>query len=181
MISLFFVLRGSRTNRTLIRATGEDHFLLIILAQLKLFCQQNMGKQKLREAIFSVRSSRRFFSSPLCGPKNAVNFLDREGQKRGATHSPRQERFPLYVAKQCQRCKNATLCQRVTETPCHIPTVDFYFYVYFCSTIATQDSICAASQPVFGLPCAFLKLVNGFVYWTTFKPNNGPICSPSFI
>ena len=38
MISLFFVLRGSRTNRTLIRATGEDHFLLIILAQLKLFC-----------------------------------------------------------------------------------------------------------------------------------------------
>ena len=79
------------------------------------------------------------------------------GQKRGATPSPRQSVLPLYVAKQCQRCKNVTLCQRVTETPCHIPTVDFYFYVYFCSTIATQDSICAASQPVFGLHCAFFK------------------------
>ena len=58
-----------------------------------------------------------FFSSPLCGPKNAVNFWTMMGQKRGATHGPRQERFPLYVAKRCQRCKNVTLCQRVTETP----------------------------------------------------------------
>lgn len=33
-------------------------------------------------------------------------------------------------------------------------------------------------SPLFGLPCAFFKLVNGFIYWTTFKPNNGPIYSP---
>ena len=93
MISLFFVLRGSRTNRTLIRATGEDLFLLMILAQLKSFCQQKMGKQKLREAIFSVRCSRRFFSRPLCGSKNAVNFLDHDGAKKGCNPSSPQERF----------------------------------------------------------------------------------------
>lgn len=46
--SSLFCLRGSRTNRTLVRA---------------------MGKQKLREAIFSVRSSRRFFRGHFCGPK----------------------------------------------------------------------------------------------------------------
>ena len=80
---------------------------------------------------FRCVCSRRFFSSPLCGPKNAVNFLDREGQKRGATRGPRQERFPLYATQWCQRCKNVTLCQRVTETPCYIPTVDYYFYVCF--------------------------------------------------
>ena len=149
MISLFFVLRGSRTNRTLIRATGEDHFLLIILAKLKLFFQQKMGKQKLREAIFSVRWFAPIFSRPLLWAEKAVNFLNRKGQKRGATHSPRRSVFPLYVAKRCQKCKNVTLCQRVTETPCHIPTVDFYFYVYFYSTIATQNSDSAASQPAF--------------------------------
>lgn len=44
MISLFFVLRGSRTNRTLIRATGEDHFLLIILAKLKLSAKNGQAK-----------------------------------------------------------------------------------------------------------------------------------------
>ena len=44
-----------------------------------------MGKQKLQWAIFSVRYSRRFFRDHKSGPKNAVNFLNREGQKRGAT------------------------------------------------------------------------------------------------
>lgn len=50
-----------------------------------------------------------FFRDHKSGPKNAVNFLDLEGQKRGATHGPRQSVLPLYVAKQCQRCKNVTL------------------------------------------------------------------------
>lgn len=104
-----------------------------------------MGKQKIASRNFLGALFAPIFSRPLLWTEKAVNFLNREGQKRGATHSPRQERFPLYVAQRCQRCKNVTLCQRVTETPCHIPTVDFYFYVYFCSTIATQDSICAAS------------------------------------
>ena len=57
------------------------------------------------------------FSRPLLWAEKAVNFLNREGQKRGATRSPRQERFPLYATQWCQRCKNVTLCQRVTETP----------------------------------------------------------------
>lgn len=33
-----------------------------------------MGKQKLREAIFSVRSSRRFFRGHFCGPKKQWIF-----------------------------------------------------------------------------------------------------------
>ena len=75
-----------------------------------------MGKQKLREAIFRcvVRAD---FSRPLLWAEKAVNFLNREGQKRGATHSPRQSVLVLYVAQQCQNYKNVTLCQRVTETP----------------------------------------------------------------
>lgn len=38
--SSLFCLRGSRTNRMLVRATGEDHSFAnkIILAKLKLFC-----------------------------------------------------------------------------------------------------------------------------------------------
>ena len=73
--SLFFCLRGSRTNRTLIRAKGEDHFLLIILTQLKLFCWQKMGKQKLLEAIFSVRLfAPIFFESTLWAEKRSEFF-----------------------------------------------------------------------------------------------------------
>jgi len=85
------------------------------------------------------------FSRPLLWAEKAVNFLNREGQKRGATRSPRQERFPLYATQWCQRCKNVTLCQRVTETPRDIPTVDYDFYVCFQSTISTQFSDSAAS------------------------------------
>lgn len=181
MISLFFVLRGSRTNRTLIRATGEDHFLLIILAKLKLFFQQKMGKQKLREAIFSVRWFAPIFSRPLLWAEKAVNFLNRKGQKRGATHSPRRSVFPLYVAKRCQRCKNVTLCQRVTETPAKSRLQIIIFTSVFNRQQRRRIAMALRLSPFFGLPCAFLKLVNGFVYWTTFKPNNGPICSPFFI
>ena len=51
-----------------------------------------MGKQKLREAIFRcvVRAD---FSSPLSGPKNAVNFLDHDGPKKGCNPWPSAERF----------------------------------------------------------------------------------------
>lgn len=33
------------------------------------------------------------FSSPLCGPKNAVNFLDHDGPKKGCNPWPSAERF----------------------------------------------------------------------------------------
>ena len=90
--SLFFVcaVRGQIARWFVRRAKT---ILLIILATLKLFCQQKMGKQKLQWAIFSVRCSRRFFSRPLCGPKNAVNFLDLEGSKKGCNPWPSAERF----------------------------------------------------------------------------------------
>ena len=51
-----------------------------------------MGKQKLRGAIFRC-GARADFSRPLLWAEKAVNFLNREGQKRGATHGPPQERF----------------------------------------------------------------------------------------
>ena len=77
-----------------------------------------MGKQKLQGAIFSVRCSRRFFSRPQkWAEKRSEFFWAMMGQKRGATQVLRRSVLPLYVAKQCQRCKNVTLCQRVTETP----------------------------------------------------------------
>lgn len=110
-----FCLRGSRTNRTLIRATGEDHFLLMILEQLKSSAKN--GQAKIAWSNFSVRCSHRFFRGHKSGSKNAVNFLDHDGPKKGCNPALRRSVLPLYVAKRCQRCKNVTLCQRVTETP----------------------------------------------------------------
>ena len=144
MISLFFVcaVRGQiarwfvRRAKTIFADNFSDAEIILLAKD---------GQAKIAGGNFFGALFAPIFSRPLLWAEKAVNFLNREGQKRGATRSPRQERFPLYATQWCQRCKNVTLCQRVTETPCHIPTVDFYFYVYFCSTIATQDSICAAS------------------------------------
>ena len=36
-----------------------------------------------------------FFSSPLCGPKNAVNFLDHDGPKKGCNPQPSAGAFYL--------------------------------------------------------------------------------------
>ena len=58
MISLF-CLRGSRTNRTLIRANNAPIF----------------------------------FRDHKSGPKNAVNFLDHDGPKKGCNPQPSAERF----------------------------------------------------------------------------------------
>ncbi len=66
--SLFFCLRSSRTNRTLIRAISEDHFADNFSAA-EIILLAKMGKQKLLGAIFSVRLFAPIFSSPLCGPK----------------------------------------------------------------------------------------------------------------
>lgn len=144
MISLFFVcaVRGQIARWFVRRAKTifADNFSDAEIILLAKYGQAKIAGGNFFGALFAP-----IFSRPLLWAEKAVNFLNREGQKRGATRSPRQERFPLYATQWCQRCKNVTLCQRVTETPCHIPTVDFYFYVYFCSTIATQDSICAAS------------------------------------
>lgn len=56
------------------------------------------------------------------------------GQKRGATHGPRQSVLVLYVAQQCQNYKNVTLCQRVTETLLD-PRKIFLFSTDYISTI----------------------------------------------
>jgi hypothetical protein len=101
-----FCLRGSRTNRTLIRATGEDHILLT-----------KYGQAKIAWSNFSVRCSHRFFRGHKSGSKNAVNFLDHDGPKKGCNPALRRSVLPLYATQWCQRCKNVTLCQRVTETP----------------------------------------------------------------
>lgn len=144
MISLFFVcaVRG-QIARWIVRKAKTifaDNF-----SDAEIILLAKYGQAKIAWSNFSVRCSHRFFRGHKSGSKNAVNFLDHDGPKKGCNPALRRSVLPLYATQWCQRCKNVTLCQRVTETPCHIPTVDFYFYVYFCSTIATQDSICAAS------------------------------------
>ena len=91
--SSLFCLRGSRTNRTLVRATGEDHSFADNFSAAEIILLAKMGKQKLLHAIFSVRCSRRFFRDHKSGPKNAVNFLDHDGAKKGCNPSSPQERF----------------------------------------------------------------------------------------
>lgn len=91
MISLFFCLRESRTNRTLVRATGEDHSFADDFSAAEIISKRWASKN-CRGQFFQcvVRAD---FSRPLLWAEKAVNFLNREGQKRGATHSPRQSVF----------------------------------------------------------------------------------------
>ena len=81
------------------------------------------------------------------------------GQKRGATQVLRRSVLPLYVAKQCQRCKNVTLCQRVTETPAKSRLQIIIFTSVFNRQQRRRIAIALRLSPFFGLPCAFLKLV----------------------
>ena len=160
--SLFFVcaVRGQIARWFVRRA--KTIFLLIILAQLKLSAK--MGKQKITSRNFFSALFAPIFSRPLLWTEKAVNFLNREGQKRGATHSPRQERFPLYVAQRCQRCKNVTLCQRVTETPAKFRLWIMIFTSVLNRQYRRRVAIALRHSPFFGLPCAFLKLVNCLIY-----------------
>ena len=107
MISLFFVcvIRGQIARWFVRRA--KTILLLMILAQLKSSAKD--GQAKIAGGNFFGALFAPIFSRPLLWAEKAVNFLNREGQKRGATHGPRQSVLPLYVAKQCQRCKNVTL------------------------------------------------------------------------
>lgn len=106
-----FCLRGSRTNRTLIRATGEDHFLLIILTQLKLFVSKIWASKNCWGQFFRCVCSHRFFSSPLCGPKNAVNFLDHDGPKKGCNPWPSAGAFSFV------RCEAMSKVQKRYSLP----------------------------------------------------------------
>ena len=74
MISLFFVLRGSQTNRTLIRATGEDHFLLIILATLKLFFSKRWASKNCWGNFFGAFVRADFFRVHFVGRKSSEFF-----------------------------------------------------------------------------------------------------------
>lgn len=72
---------------------GKDHFFADNFSAAEIILLAKMGKQKLLHAIFSVRCSRRFFRDHKSGPKNAVNFLDHDGAKKGCNPSSPQERF----------------------------------------------------------------------------------------
>jgi hypothetical protein len=159
-----FCLRGSRTNCTLVRAKGKDHFFADNFGAAEIILLAKMGKQKIASRNFFGALFAPIFSRPLLWTEKAVNFLNREGQKRGATHSPRQERFPLYVAQRCQRCKNVTLCQRVTETPAKFRLWIMIFTSVLNRQYRRRVAIALRHSPFFGLPCAFLKLVNGLIY-----------------
>lgn len=81
--SSLFCLRGSRTNRTLVRATGEDHSFADNFSAAEIILLAKMGKQKLREAIFSVRFSRRFFSRPQKWAEKRSEFFGPSWSKKG--------------------------------------------------------------------------------------------------
>lgn len=145
MISLSFLSARFADKSHVGSCEGRRPFFADNFSEAEIIFLAKNGQAKIAVGNFFGALFAPIFSRPQKWAEKAVNFLNREGQKRGATHGPRQERFPLYVAKQCQRCKNVTLCQRVTETPHYIPTVDFYFYICLYSTIATQNSDSAAS------------------------------------
>ena len=115
--SSLFCLRGSRTNRTLVRATGEDHSFADNFSAAEIILLAKMGKQKLREAIFSVRCSRRFFSRPQKWAEKRSEFLAHHGPKRGATKLSAGAFYLCTSRSDVKGAKTFTLCQRVTETP----------------------------------------------------------------
>lgn len=107
--SSLFCLRGSRTNRTLVRATSEDHSFADNFSEAEIILLAKDGQAKIAVGNFFGAVFAPIFSRPLLWAEKAVNFLNREGQKRGATHSPRQSVLVLYIAQQCQNYKNVTL------------------------------------------------------------------------
>ena len=145
MISLFFVcaVRGQIARWFVRRAKTifADNFSA---AEIILLAKNGQAKIAWSN-FFRCVARADFFRVHFVGRKTQWIFWPMMGQKRGATHSPPQERFPLHVAQRCQRYKNVTLWQRVTETPRDIPTVDYDFYICFQSTISTQISDSAAS------------------------------------
>lgn len=69
------------------------------------------GQAKIAWSNFSVRFSRRFFRGHKSGPKNAVNFLDHDGPKKGCNPSPPQERFTFV------RCEAMSKVQKRYSLP----------------------------------------------------------------
>lgn len=96
---------------------GRRPFFADDFSAAEIILLAKYGQAKIAWSNFSVRCSHRFFRGHKSGSKNAVNFLDHDGPKKGCNPALRRSVLPLYVAKRCQRCKNVTLCQRVTETP----------------------------------------------------------------
>ena len=93
---------------------GKDHFLLIISAALKLSAKN--GQAKIASRNFFGALFAPIFSRPQkWAEKRSEFFWTTMGQKRGATQALRRSVLPLYATQWCQRCKNVTLCQRVTE------------------------------------------------------------------
>lgn len=68
-----FCLRCSRTNRTLISATGEDHILLIISASLKLSAKDGQAKIAVGN-FFGAVFAPIFFESTLLAEKRSEFF-----------------------------------------------------------------------------------------------------------
>ena len=91
--SSLFCLRGSRTNRTLVRATGEDHSFADNFSEAEIILLAKDGQAKIAWSNFFGALFAPIFSRPLCGPKNAVNFLDHDGPKKGCNPWPSAERF----------------------------------------------------------------------------------------
>ena len=107
-----FCLRGSRTNCTLVRAKGKDHFFADNFGAAEIILLAKDGQAKIAVGNFFgafVRAD--FFRDHKSGPKNAVNFLDLEGPKKGCNPWPSAERFTFV------RCEAMSKVQKRYSLP----------------------------------------------------------------
>lgn len=81
--SLFFCLRGSRTNRTLVRAKGEDHSFADDFSAAEISLLAKYGQAKIAVGNFFgafIRAD--FFESTFVGRKSS-EFFEPRGSKKG--------------------------------------------------------------------------------------------------
>ena len=75
MISLFFCLRDSRTNRTLVRATGEDHSFADDFSAAEIILLAKDGQAKIAGGnFFGALFAPNFFESTLWAEKRSEFF-----------------------------------------------------------------------------------------------------------
>lgn len=98
------VIRGQKKRAG--SCDGRRPFFADDFSAAEIILLAKYGQAKIAWSNFSVRCSHRFFRGHKSGSKNAVNFLDHDGPKKGCNPALRRSVLPLYVAKRCQRCKN---------------------------------------------------------------------------
>lgn len=88
---------------------GRRPFFADNFSEAEIIFLAKDGQAKIAGGNFFGALFAPIFSRPLLWAEKAVNFLDHDGPKKGCNPALRRSVLPLYVAKQCQRCKNVTL------------------------------------------------------------------------